>query len=394
MGKIEALFAKLLVILTSLTLCLAGTELAARYYLWHIASEKEFKYFASINQVKDRYGDDFLLNSDEGKRGLIYTPHRYLGYALTPDFESGENRHNDLGFRGEGFSPAKPDGAYRIVAVGGSTTYSVAVDDYRQSYPYQLEEHLRRSGYDQVEVINAGVGGYASYESLLNIQFRVLPLQPDLIIVYQGYNDIHTRLVYPSPKYRGDNSGYMSPFRSDTVMPPIWEYSTALRVLGIHFGITKSHSDLDWLRFSFADSNLRADFSQQWSRGTYPSGIFAQISAMQILQDNPPVHFERNLINMLAIGERHNTDIVLVTFKTSTKFDVPVVASEEYIFALAQHNDLTRRIAETYDTPIFDLQRAFPDDPGLFTDGRHMTAEGNLIRAQLIGDFVASEFLS
>ena len=61
---------------------------------------------------------------------------------------------------------------------------------------------------------------------------------------------------------------------------------------------------------------------------------------------------------------------------------------------MAQHNDITRRIAESTETPLFDLAIEFPDDPALLTDGLHMNAEGNRVRAQLIGDFVIREFLS
>ena len=69
-----------------------------------------------------------------------------------------------------------------------------------------------------MEVINGGVGGYSSYQTLMNIQFRVLPLNPDLIVIYQGYNDIHTRFVYPNSSYLGDNSGYVALYNSNTVM--------------------------------------------------------------------------------------------------------------------------------------------------------------------------------
>lgn len=79
---------------------------------------------------------------------------------------------------------------------------------------------------------------------------------------------------------------------------------------------------------------------------------------------------------------------------SSTEFNLPPVASEEYIFALKQHNDITRAVAERSETPLFDLASAFPDDRSLFTDGRHMNFEGNRRRARLIGDFIIAEFLS
>ncbi len=138
--------------------------------------------------------------------------------------------------------------------VGGSTTYSTGVDNYRHSYPYLFEKYIHGKGIDHVEVINAGVGGYDSYRNLINILFRVLPLQPDLLVIYQGFNDIDPRLVYPYSDYLGDNSGYIAPFVSDTVMPEIWEYSSALRILGIRAGLTKSHSAVDWHRRSPATS--------------------------------------------------------------------------------------------------------------------------------------------
>ena len=285
-------------------------------------------------------------------------------------------------------------GGYRTVTIGGSTTHSDAVEDFRHSYPFQLDEHNRQNGYTHVQVINGGVGGYSSYHSLMNTQFRVLPLNPDLIVIYQGYNDIHTRFVYPNSSYLGDNSGYVALYNSNTVMLDILEYSTALRIIGIRSGSTKSHTALDWHRNSPASTSHRDAFLYQWAKGTYPSGVFADISAMEMSERNPPTHFERNLLNMIAVANKHDVDVLLVTFVTSTDFDLPVVASDEYIFALAQHNGVTRRIAELNSTPLFDLAAVFPGDSSLFTDGRHMTKEGNLIRARLIGDFVISEFFS
>ncbi len=115
---------------------------------------------------------------------------------------------------------------------------------------------------------------------------------------------------------------------------------------------------------------------------------------MKMLENNPPIHFERNLLNMLAVADRHEVNVLLVTFVTDAGFHHPLVSSEEYVFALAQHNEVTRRVARSTETPIYDMAQAFPDDPTLYTDGRHMTREGNLVRARLIGDFVMSEFFS
>ena len=393
MAKAEALIAKLSMVAFSLLLALVAVEAGANYYLWHVVSEEDFMILASINQIKARYGDDFFINS-QSQGGFRYSPHHYLGYIPTPNLVSGANRNNALGFRGEEISPVKPDGVYRIVAVGGSTTYSVDVEDYRDSYPHQLGDYLRARGYEQVEVINAGVGSYASFQNFINIQFRVLPLQPDLIIVYQGYNDIHTRLIYPYSDYQADNSGYITPPVIDTIMPDILEYSTALRIIGIRANLTKPHSALEWHRYKLASSSRRDEFLSQWRTGVYPSGIFVEASAMDMLRNNPPIYFERNLESMVALAKQHDVDMLLVTFATSPAFNLPPVSSEEYISALAQHNDITRAVAERNGTPVLDLASAFPDERAYFTDGRHMTVEGNRVRAQIVGDFIINEILS
>lgn len=395
MHKIEGMLARLFLMFGSVLFACVTIELASRYYLWHIASEDRFKEFASISQIKDRYGDDFFIrsNTDGSADAMFLSPHHYLGYFPTPNLQIGENRHNSLGFRGEEISVRKGADKYRIALVGGSTTYSTGVEDYRHSYPYQLEEYLHENGYESIEVINAGVGAYTTYNSLINIQFRVLPLQPDLIIIYQGINDVEARLVYPHSEYLGDNSGFLAPFVSDTIMPEIWQYSTALRILGIRAGYMKPHSDVDWHRRPMAASSMRSEFRSQWVRGIYPSGIFAEVSVMEILETNTPVHFERNLRNMIAVADTFEAKTLLVTFVTSTEFNSPTVASDEYIFALAQHNEVTRNVADSTVAELFDMAKIFPDDPLLYTDGAHMNKEGNRLRAQLIGNFIINRFL-
>ena len=392
MKRIETILARLFLVCASLVVAFILLEAGANHFLWNIATDEQFNKFASYNQLKAKYGDDYYSRS-AGDQVVLFTPHVHLGYMTQPDYRAGENRHNALGFRGEEISLDKPEGVYRIATLGGSTTYNVAVKDYRQSYPHQLQGYLRDNGFAEVEVFNAGVGGYTSHQNLMNLQFRVLPLQPDLVIIYQGYNDVHTRLVYPFAAYRADNSGYMAPRVSATVMPAIQEYSTLLRALAIQLGLMQSHSDFEWHVRLPASTMYQNRFTTQWRLGQYPSGIFSQVPALDMLENNPPIHFERNLRHILAVAERHDVDVLLLTFVTSSGFDNHI-SSDAYQFALAQHNDITRAAAESSQARLLDLRAVFPDDPGLFSDGYHMRADGNALRARLIGDFIIREFLS
>lgn len=393
----DALLARLLVVCASVLLAVIAIELLARFYLWHIASEADFRQLASLTQLKDRYGDDFFTATSE-ERLLKMSPHHYLGYYPTPNYLNGENRHNSLGFRGDEIPIPKPEGAYRIAAIGASTTYG-AVQDYRQSYPDLLEAYLHEQGYGFVEVVNAGVGAYTSHQNLMTLQFRVLPLEPDLIILYQGWNDIRERLIFPNPRYLGDGSGARKPVIRDFFMPDLAEYSTALRILGIRSGFTKTHADIEFTQFLRAESYLGGIFAYQYQTGAYPSGIFLDLSVSDILAQNPPADFERNLTNMLAAASSHRVDALLLTMTYDRDFDESAgrsrphkFASDEYEFAMNQHNDVTRKLAASTDTPMLDLAELFPDDHSLFVDVVHMSEKGNRARAQLIGDFVIDQF--
>ena len=134
-------------------------------------------------------------------------------------------------------------------------------------------------------------------------------------------------------------------------------------------------------------------FTTQWRLGQYPSGIFSQVPALDMLENNPPIHFERNLRHILAVAQRHDVDVLLLTFVTSSGFDNHI-SSDAYQFALAQHNEITRAAAESSQARLLDLRAAFPEDPSLFVDGFHFNAKGNRLRGQLIGDFIIREFLS
>jgi lysophospholipase L1-like esterase len=97
---------------------------------------------------------------------------------------------NSLGFRGDEFTATKPPGTIRIATVGGSTTFCGEVANH-ETWPHRLQVLLQASHPEaRIEVINAGIPGYVIAESLRNLEVRVLPLKPDLVIYYEVNNDL------------------------------------------------------------------------------------------------------------------------------------------------------------------------------------------------------------
>jgi lysophospholipase L1-like esterase len=381
---VESALAKLALVVFAVVACSVVVEVLARLWLGHVAEPRAFNRYASVRQLQARYGEF-------GRRYTgSHLPHRYLGYTLKPAEEA--RGHNTLGFRGDEVSVPKPSGVTRIVCVGGSTTYGPR--DHRASYPHLLQEVLRERGLENVEVVNAGVSSYTSHESLINVALRVVDLEPDVMIVYHGINDVHARLVWPSSEYRGDNSGARTATLRSLRMPSVLEYSTALRWLLIRLGWTEPHSELKQTVITEAPSYRAGAFVRQQAEGTYPDQVFRETPAREMLRRNGPVFFERNLKSMVAVARAHGAQVVLATFAFSAHFpDEPTVSSPEYRGALDEGNEVVRRVGVATGAPVFDFAAVMPDEPRYFTDGRHFTAEGNRLRATMFADFLLARAL-
>ena len=96
---------------------------------------------------------------------------------------------NSLGFRGKEIRREKGH-AYRIVALGESTTFGGTLGLEDKPWPELLEQMIRErlNPRRPVEVINAGVAAYTVLDNLHRLARDVLPLKPDMIISYHGYN--------------------------------------------------------------------------------------------------------------------------------------------------------------------------------------------------------------
>jgi lysophospholipase L1-like esterase len=128
-------------------------------------------------------------NIEAKATGATFLRDDLLGHILNPG--SKEYEINSAGFRGEEFPFQKEEDEIRIVAMGDSITFGFGLDE-TAPYPYQLQKMLQSegNGHYSYRVINAGVPSYDSLQVLLTFEHRVLELEPDLIIVTVGWNDL------------------------------------------------------------------------------------------------------------------------------------------------------------------------------------------------------------
>lgn len=67
-----------------------------------------------------------------------------------------------------------------------------------EAFPKQLEALLRTNFPGrEIEVLNAGIHGYTSYQGLAQLKYRLVRYQPDLVIVQFGINDLSDAVGYP-----------------------------------------------------------------------------------------------------------------------------------------------------------------------------------------------------
>jgi lysophospholipase L1-like esterase len=115
-----------------------------------------------------------------------------MGYELVPGSSAFEDdswyRINQDGIRDREYSLVKPEGTFRIAAVGDSVTFGFGLD-LVDTWPKQLERELQKT-HPHAEVINFGVMGYNTPQEAERIQDKVLKYQPDLIIIDYSLNDI------------------------------------------------------------------------------------------------------------------------------------------------------------------------------------------------------------
>ncbi len=94
---------------------------------------------------------------------------------------------NNVGFRSKEVALPKPPGVFRIVCIGGSTTFEGPRCDL--TYPGRLERKLREHfKTDRIEVINCGVYGIDSQHEVERFP-EYLQLEPDLLVHYNFAND-------------------------------------------------------------------------------------------------------------------------------------------------------------------------------------------------------------
>jgi len=146
-----------------------------------IQVDKNCKFFGQEFEHLKKYQQEWLCN---------YSNFDFLEVWYN-QIEINNNEINNFGFRGPEFSAEKPDDTYRIIVVGGSTVFGdgVYLEDTISENLKKILTNNKITNIKNFDVINAGINGGISHHEEMLIKNKILDFEPDMIIVYDGWND-------------------------------------------------------------------------------------------------------------------------------------------------------------------------------------------------------------
>lgn len=306
------------------------------------------------------------IKSGEG----LYFAHPYTSFGMKPNYVRWDNlaHVNSLGFRGAEIDRAKPPGKYRIVALGGSTTYGITLAD-KDTYPVLLEKALRDSlPTVDVEVVNAGLVSATAAESLHRLFTDILPLSPDMIFIYHGYNDLVPRIFHDFAE------DYYHFRKIPGYTPSFWEktylYRLALRSLAPD-------------RFSHNKNLLR----HIWKFNKLPTADDEKIANFHNTSADV---FQRNLDYLITSAKARGIDVVLATFAfDDDHYDWnPYMPGELWAEGIRQNNAAVAELAERHGISLIDFFSFARNDTAMFMDSIHMNEYGNQRMAAFLAESI------
>lgn len=129
-------------------------------------------------------------------KGIPYCPHPFTNWSLNPSYCNSldEPQHTSEGFRKTQKEDSiklmiknNPD-AYKIVCIGGSTTYCYGIERYQDTWSSLLKRKLANKN---VLIFNFGVPHWTTIQSFIRCMTWFPIIRPNLLIYYQAKNDLN-----------------------------------------------------------------------------------------------------------------------------------------------------------------------------------------------------------
>ncbi len=281
-------------------------------------------------------------------------------------FASGRISINSLGFRGPEIAVPKPPGTLRLAFLGASTTWCGEVSGNDKVWPHLVTAALGRSlPGARLDYVNGGVPGYSLASILKNLQHRVAPLQPDVIVIYEAASN----------------------------------FSGEMRELAAQQGIIgeAKMQEMSWpSRYSVLWNLVEKNLLIQQAQRVAQAGQGRLVVDAAKLGDE----YRQGLIDLVRAAQQQARLVVLATFSTQLRpgqtaeqqmrasesafFYMPFVTPRLLIDGYARYNQVAREVAAETGALLIGGENDIPGDPVHFLDTVHFTDAGAQAMAERV----------
>lgn len=315
---------------------------------------------------------------------LLWACDPLLHFRINPNQVIGGKPLNRAGFRSRELEPDAP-GARRVLALGDSCTYGLLSPDQvnnleilAEPYPQKLERlAAERLGPGRLEVVNAGVPGYNTWQGVMLLRGKLRDVAADVITVRYGWNDIAMSAgPAGAGAYVESDSAAVRFFEDLLMRTKIYAFA---RRLGLEIAARSSATggagafSRDWrpdVPLDRYQRNLRRLVEIGRARG----------AEVWLLTSPDPLLTADDVARYEAAGERSNARLMLASN------GIPGFARLAEIHA--EYNDAVRRVAADTGARLIDMAALYREQPTteMFAPGDviHPTDAGHAFEAEVL----------
>lgn len=287
----------------------------------------------------------------------VYQRDPHLFWRFRPDqnihsaqFSFIDYRINKKGMRGPEAELEKK--GMRVLALGNSCTFGWGVKQ-DAIWTSRLEKTIQKlPGYQNFEIINAGVPGYSSYQGKIYFETELLKYKPDVVLIMFGWNDER-----PAGKNISDHEHKAPP-------EVVFDLQNMISKLKLY------------------------QFMRKFILSTTEKQEMPRLDQLGSKKRVPLNNFLENLRHICHVARQNNIVPVLL---------IPPIASVENYFPgqtsyfhklHQQYQNEIIKAGKYENVPVIDLQVPFDEHNDLFTDAAddptHFNAKGQIIAAGAI----------
>lgn len=261
-------------------------------------------------------------------------------------------------FRGPEVALAKPAETLRIICYGDSNTDGPLAGG---AWPEALGEVLHEADASRrIEVLNAGVTGYSSYQGGRRFEQDVDTYHPDVVLVSFGWNDA-ANAIGADDKTFAATSAFQSasPWRV-RLRRVLFRYDAVLVATRL---LTASQA--------------------------VPQGTGAGVLGPRVSLDD----YAANLRAIVSRARHAGVQVVLMT-RPHRESEAALARVEGWRRRVPEYTATARRVAAELQVPLVDAQRAFDGRLAAFVDESHLTRDGHRQLAGLVHEALREQALA